>query len=67
MADIVVQSLLEKFQYLPSAGTRKRIKENFSLGMEDWDSDDSDFEALARTKQKCNGESPKRFADPNHF
>ena len=32
--------------------------------MEDWDSDDSDFELLARTKRKCNGESPKQFADP---
>ena len=63
MADVVAQSLLEKLQYPPSAGTRKRIKENFSLGMEDWDSDDSDFEPLARTKRKCNGESPKRFAD----
>ena len=64
MANIVAQSLLEKLQYPPSAGTRKRIKEHFSLGMEDWDSDDSDFEPLARTKRKCNGESPKRFADP---
>ena len=49
MADIA-QSLLEKLQYLPSAGTGKRIKENFSLGMEDWDSDDNNFELLARTK-----------------
>ena len=64
MADVVAQSLLEKLQYSPSAGTRKRIKENFSLGMEDWDSDNSDFEPLARTKRKCNGGSPKRFADP---
>ena len=32
--------------------------------MEDWDSDDSDFELLARTKRKCHGGSPKRFADP---
>ena len=63
MADIA-QSLLEKLQYLPSAGTGKRIKENFSLGMEDWDSDDNNFELLARTKWKCNGESPKWFADP---
>ena len=39
-------------------------KENKGKGMEDWDSDDSDFEPLARTKRKCNGESPKRFADP---
>ena len=54
MAD-VAQSLLEKLQYPPSAGTRKRIMENFPLGMGDWDSDDSDFEPLARTKRKCHG------------
>ena len=27
MADVVVQNLLEKLQYPPSAGTKKRIKE----------------------------------------
>ena len=64
MADVVAPSLLEKLQYLPSPGTRKRIKENFSLGMEDWDSDDSDFQPLARAKRKCHGDSPKRFAEP---
>ena len=64
MADVIAQSLLEKLHYPPSAGTRKRIKEKFPLGMEDWDSDDSDFEPLARTKRKCHGGSPKRFADP---
>ena len=56
--------MLEKLQYPPSPGTRKRIKENFSLGMEDWDSDDSDFQLLARAKRKCHGDSPKRFAEP---
>ena len=30
--------------------------------MEDWDSDESDFEPLTRAKQKFDGESPKRFA-----
>ena len=42
MAEVVAKSLLEKLQYPPSAATRKRIKESFSLGMEDWDSDESD-------------------------
>ena len=61
MADVVAPSLLEKLQYPPSPGTRKRIKEeNFSLGMENWDSDDSDFQPLA----KCHGDSPKRFDEP---
>ena len=46
MADVVVKSLLEKPQYPPSATTRKRIKENISLGIEDRDSDESDFELL---------------------
>ena len=64
MAEAVAKRLLEKLQYPPSAATRKRIKESFSLGMEDWDSDDSDFEPLTRTKRKCDGESPKRFAEP---
>ena len=31
--------------------------------MEDWDSDDGDFEPLARTKRECHSESPKGFAD----
>ena len=56
--------MLEKLQYPPSAATRKRIKESFSLGLDDWDSDDSDFEPLTRMKRKCDGESPKRFAEP---
>jgi len=64
VADVVGKSLLEKPKYPPSAATRKRIKESFSLGMEDWDSDESDFEPLTRTKQKCDGESPKWFAEP---
>jgi len=64
MAEVVAKSLLEKLQYPPSAATRKRIKESFSLGMEDWDSDDSDFEPLTRTNRKCDGESPKRFVEP---
>ena len=32
--------------------------------MEDWDSDESDFEPLTRAKQKFDGESPKGFAQP---
>ena len=64
MADVVAPSLLEKLQYPPSPGTRKIIKENFSLGMEDWDSDDSDFQPLARAKRKCHSDSPKRFVEP---
>ena len=62
MADIAA-SLLEKLQYPSSPGTRKRIKENFSLGMEDRDSDDSDFQPIAMAKRKCHGDSPKRFAE----
>ena len=64
MADLLAPSLLEKLQYPPSPGTRKRIKENFSLGMKDWDSDISDFQPLARAKRKCHGDSPKCFAEP---
>ena len=60
MADIVTLSLLEKLQ--PSAGTRKRTK--FPLEMKDWNSDNSDFQPLTRTKRKCDGERPKRFAEP---
>jgi len=64
MADVVMKTLLEKLQYLPSAATRKSIIENFSLAMEDWDSDESDFEPLTRAKRMFDGESSKRFAEP---
>ena len=39
---VVAPGLLEKIQFPPSPKTKKRIKERFDLGMNEWnDSDDS--------------------------
>ena len=43
---MVVPSLLEKVKFPPSPLTKKRIKESFDLGMNDWNDSDDDLEPL---------------------
>jgi len=44
---VVAPGLLEKIQFPPSSKTKKRIKERFDLGMNEWnDSDDSNDDFL---------------------
>ena len=48
---VVTPGLLEKIQFLPSPKTKKRIKERFDLGMNEWnDSDDINDDFLPLNK-----------------
>ena len=70
MANCVISpSLLKSIKYPPSLATKKCIKENFSLGMEEWEcsSDDDDFVLPPPTKRRgncSNKGSSNRFAEP---
>ena len=56
--EIVSASLLKNLKYPPSPATKRRIKEDFSLGMGEWEEwssadegDDFQLQPLARKKR----------------
>ena len=68
MRSVLLASPLKSIKY-PTSGTKKRTKEKFSLGMEEWEcsSDDDDFVPLLPAKRKntrsIKGDI-KRFNEP---
>ena len=73
--EIVSASLLKNLKYPPSPATKRRIKEDFNLGMGEWEEwssadegDDFQLQPLARKKRTAAKSSEpakcKRFAEP---
>lgn len=73
--EIVSASLLKNLKYLQSPATKRRIKEDFSLGMGEWEEwssadegDDFQLQPLARKKRTAAKSSEpakhKQFAEP---
>ena len=60
---VVSRSLLESIKFPPSPLTKKRIKENFWLGMGEW-KDDGDCQPLKKWLKSSTGESSLRFPKP---
>lgn len=46
-------SLLEGIQFPPSPSTKRRIKENFNLGMDNWLNSDDDSDDFQPLKKYC--------------
>ena len=66
---VISPSLLENIKFPPSASTKRRIKENFQLGMGEWtdsDDDSEDFRPLKRKPKAVQRESSTgtRFPEP---
>ena len=62
MASCVVSpTLLKRIKYPPRPATKKCTKENFSLGMEEWESssDDEDFVPPLPAKRKMGASTLK--------
>ena len=51
---VVAPGLLKKIQFPPPPKTKKRIKEKFDLGMNEWNNSDDDFLPLKKVpKSAC--------------
>ena len=63
---VVSRSLLESIEFPPFPLTKKRIKENFWLGMGEWTNlgDNDDCQPLKKWQKTSTGESSSIFPKP---